>query len=614
MTAQDPHGKANHEAASLLVARGLSVAFARDDDIVNAVNGFNLRIDAGEIVGLMGEPGSGKSTAALALAGLTRGTGRILAGSVAFRGEDILTLAEERRRELRGNGIALVPQNPRAALHPMLTVGVQLVNVYRARHDVDKARARSAATALLDRLGINDPERRLAAYPHELSTGMAQRIVIAMALSGSPELLIADEPTSGLDVTIQAQLLDRLWENARATGSAVLLVTQDLGILANYCDRVAVMQAGNVVETQTVQGFFARPRHPYSRKILALQRSDPDAAGAAAPARSAEIGHADPLLQVRDLYKTFPIKPSNKLVQAVDHVSFDLRSGETFGLVGESGSGKTTVGRSLLQLERPTAGEVLFHDQALHALSEPELRPLRARLQIVFQDPMDSMDPRWTIEQIIGEPLDLGNLSADDKALRVVELLESVALPLALRAERPRGLSAGQLQRVAIARAMATNPEFIVLDEPTSALTPETTAEVLGLLRRLQLEHGVSYLFISHDLATVRFLCHRLAVMYLGQVVETGAKEDLFSSPRHPYSRALLASHLYPELGNRRVDREVRDSLTGEVPSPVDLPEGCYLYGRCPMQQTRCRNERQELTELDDGRAVRCWRVREGAI
>jgi oligopeptide/dipeptide ABC transporter ATP-binding protein len=614
VTVRDPGGSTHNESAALLLASDLSVAFEHDEETVNAVTGFNLQINSGEFVGLMGEPGSGKSTAALALAGLTRGTGRILSGSVDFRGENILELPEERCRQIRGSGIALIPQNPRAALHPMLTVGAQIINVYRTRHAAEKHTARRAAAELLNRLGINDPERRLAAHPHELSTGMAQRAVIAMALTGNPQLLIADEPTSGLDVTIQAQLLDQLWDTARATGSAVLLVTQDLGIVANYCDRVAVMHAGSVVETQSVQGFFARPEHPYSRKILDLQRADPDAVGAAAPARSAEIDRGPPLLQVRDLYKTFPLKPANKVIQAVDHLSFDLRSGETFGLVGESGSGKTTVGRTLLHLEQPTAGEILFHGQALNSLSEKELRPLRANLQIVFQDPMDSMDPRWTIEQVIGEPLALRELSADDKAARVGELLEAVALPLTLRAEKPRALSAGQLQRVAIARAMATNPEFVVLDEPTSALTPETTAEVLALLRRLQLEHGVSYLFISHDLATVKFLCHRVAVMYLGQVVETGAKEELFASPRHPYSRALLASHLYPELGNRRVDRELRDSLSGDVPSPVDLPSGCYLYGRCPMQREPCRNERQELTELADGRSVRCWRVREGEI
>jgi peptide/nickel transport system ATP-binding protein len=598
----------------LLAARDLTVAFQRDGREVTAVAGFYLKIKAGEIVGLMGAPGSGKSTAALALTGLTRSTGQIRAGAVYFRGADILALPEEQRRRLRGTGIALITQNPRAALHPMLAVGAQLIHVYRAHHGVDQDTARRAAVELLGRLGINDPERRMAAFPHELSTGMAQRFVIAMAVAGEPDLLIADEPTSGLDVTIQAQLLDQLWDGARGTGSAVLLVTQDLGIVANYCDRVAVMQAGTVVETQTVAGFFARPEHHYSRNILALQRADPGAAGKAAPARSAETGDRPVLLEVRDLHKTFPLQHSAKVVQAVDRVSFELRSGETFGLVGESGSGKTTVGRTLLHLEQPTGGEILFQNHPLHGMSERELRALRARMQIVFQDPMDSMDPRWTIEQVISEPLGLTDLSPAEKAARVQELLRAVTLPPELCSEKPRALSAGQRQRVAVARAMATNPEFIVLDEPTSALTPETTADMLSLLRRLQLDYGVSYLFISHDLATVRLLCHRIAVLYLGQVVETGAKEDIFAAPRHPYTRALLASHLYPDLENRRVDRAVRETLKGEVPSPVDLPRGCYLYGRCPVQQARCRSEPQELKQMEEGRAVRCWRVREGEI
>ncbi len=614
MSAQGPAGRRDDGREPLLVARDLTVAFQRDGGEVTAVDGFNLEIRAGEIVGLMGAPGSGKSTAALALTGLTRSTGQIRSGAVDFLGANILALPEERRRQLRGKGIGLITQNPRAALHPMLRVGAQLINVYRAHHGVDRETARRAAAQLLGRLGINDPERRLAAYPHELSTGMAQRFVIAMAVAGEPQLLIADEPTSGLDVTIQAQLLDQLWDGARATGSAVLLVTQDLGIVANYCDRVAVMHAGRVVETQTVGQFFAQPQHSYSRNILALLRSDPGAAGETAPARSAEIGDRPVLLQVKDLHKTFPLQHSAKVVQAVDRVSFQLRGGETFGLVGESGSGKTTVGRTLLHLEQPTGGEILFQGHPLHEMAERQLRPLRARMQIVFQDPMDSMDPRWTIEQVISEPLGLTELSATAKAARVQQLLQAVALPLELRAEKPRALSAGQRQRVAVARAMAPDPDFIVLDEPTSALTPETTVEMLSLLRRLQLDFGVSYLFISHDLATVRVLCHRIAVLYLGQVVETGAKEDIFAAPRHPYTRALLASHLYPELENRRVDRAVRETLKGEVPSPVDLPSGCYLYGRCPMQRERCRSEPQELTRIEEDRAVRCWRVGEGEI
>jgi oligopeptide/dipeptide ABC transporter ATP-binding protein len=602
--------------SALLAASGLSVVFAHAEAPVKALTDFAIDINAGEMVGLMGEPGSGKSTAAFALTGLARSTARIVAGQVHYRGRDILRLPEQQQRQLRGSRIALITQNPRASLHPMLNVGTQLVNVYRAHHAASGRAALSAAADLLRRVGINDPQRRLSAYPHELSTGMAQRVVIAIALAGEPELLIADEPTSGLDVTIQAQLLDQLWDAAQATGSSVLLVTQDLGIVANYCDRVFVMQAGTVVESQSVAKFFQMPAHPYSQKILALQRTDPNATdtGAAPPADAVDVVDRPVLLAVKALRKTFPLPHSRKVIQAVDHVSLELRRGETFGLVGESGSGKTTVGRTILHLEKPSGGAIFFQGKALHEMSESQLRPLRARLQIVFQDPMDAMDPRWNIEQIISEPLRLTDLAAVDRSARIDELLTAVGLPLTLRSQKPGSLSAGQQQRIGIARAMATKPDFIVLDEPTSALTPETTVEILKLLRRLQIEFGVSYLFISHDLATVRFLCHRIAVLYLGQVVETGNKDQVFAAPRHPYTRALLASHLYPDLQNRRVDSPQRETLVGDVPSPVDLPAGCYLYGRCPVQQARCRSEPQELAPLADGRAARCWRVLEGEI
>ena len=599
----------------ILSARNLGVAFPHGKGETRVVDGFSLDIKAGEFVGLMGQPGCGKSTAAVALMGLAKPPGRIVSGAVEFLGRDLLTLDEPALREVRGKDIGLIVQNPRTSLHPMLKVGAQISNVYRAHNRTGAREAWEHAVEMLRMVGINDPGRRAHAYPHELSTGMTQRVLIAMALSSRPRLLIADEPTSGLDVTIQAQFLDQMWEATQATGSAVLLVTQNLGIVANYCDRVLIMADGTIVESAPVREFFQAPQHDYSKKVLSLQRAAQGDDPAARVARSADVPDAAALIAVRDLSKDFDIRGSTAKVHAVDHVSFGIRPRECLGLVGESGSGKTTVGRCLLRLETPTAGEIRFGDTPLHAISEDALRRFRTKLQIVFQDPFDSMNPRWSVADVIGEMLDLHtDLRGAARTARIDELLKLVGLDPAIRDAAPRQLNAGRQQRVAIARAIATDPDFIVLDEPTSSLTPETTAEIIHLLMDLSARLGLAYLFISHDLTTVRYICHRVAVMYLGQVVEIGTKEQVLSAPRHPYSKALLSSHLFPDLSHRRVERKERASLRGEIPSPIDLPKGCYLYGRCPAQVDRCRDMPQKLVTLADAREVRCWRVEAGEI
>ena len=599
----------------ILSARSLNVAFPREGGETRVVKDLTLDIKAGEFVGLMGQPGCGKSTASVALMGLVKPPGRIVSGSVSFLGRDLLTLDEPELREIRGRDVGLIVQNPRTSLHPMLKVGVQISNVYRAHNKVGARDAWEHAIGMLRMVGINDPERRAHAYPHELSTGMTQRVLIAMALSSRPRLMIADEPTSGLDVTIQAQFLDQMWEATQATGSAVLLVTQNLGIVANYCDRVLIMVDGTIVESAPVREFFRAPQNAYSRKVLSLQRAAQGDAPRARTARSTDVPPGPALITVKDLSKDFDIRGSAAKVHAADRVSFAIRPRESLGLVGESGSGKTTVGRCLLRLETPTAGEILFRGEPLHAVSEEELRRYRTKLQIVFQDPFDSMNPRWSVAEVIGEMLDLHtSLTGAAKTARIGELLAMVGLDPALHDASPRQLSAGGQQRIAIARAIATSPDFIVLDEPTSALTPETTAEIIHLLMDLSAQLGLAYLFISHDLTTVRYICHQVAVMYLGQIVEIGTKEQVFNTPRHPYSKALLSSHLFPDIEHRRVERKDRTSLEGEIPSPINLPKGCYLYGRCPSQVERCRDMPQVLSTLPDERKVRCWRVEAGEV
>jgi oligopeptide/dipeptide ABC transporter ATP-binding protein len=597
-------------APVLLEVENLTVGYPVDGSYFRPVNGLSMSIREREIVGLVGDAGSGKSTAALALLGLARAPGKILSGSVNFQGRDLLKLDDTAIREIRGRDIGIIVQSPRKALNPMLRVGQQIGYAYRAHNEASEKAGRAKAIEMLRKVGINDPERRSQSYAHELSGGMAQRALIAMALSSKPKLLIADEPTSGLDVTIQAQFLDEMWETVQDTGSSVLLITQELGIIANYCDRVMVLHEGRIVEDAPVPEFFANPQHEYSKAILKLQRErrEPIAAEAGGQQQRA-------LVQTRDLTKHFPLRNSDKKVQAVDRVSFAVDHGETLGLVGESGSGKTTVGRCLIRLEEPTSGEIVYDGVDISTLSRSKLRSYRSKIQIVLQDPFDSLNPRWTIEETLTEALDLHtDLSKAGKRKRCEELIGLVGLETSILARKPQGIGAGALQRASIARALACEPEFIVLDEPTSVLSPRSRIGLIELLKRLQRELGVSYLFISHDLTTVRYLCDKIAVMYLGQIVEKGTVDQVFAAPRHPYSAALLSAHLVPDPSQRRVDRKVPAALQGEIPSPIDLPKGCYLASRCPYAVDACRSNPQMLTDLADGRSVRCHRVAKGEI
>ncbi|MGR3804173.1 oligopeptide/dipeptide ABC transporter ATP-binding protein [Marinibacterium profundimaris] len=566
-----------------------------------AIDSISLDVRKGEIVGLLGESGSGKSVAAYAMLGLTKPMGQITSGEVILGGRDLLKLPQPALRDMRGKEIGLIVQNPRSSLHPMIPVGSQIGNAWRAHNTGSADAARSRAIEMLELVGINDPERRLASFAHELSGGMAQRVLIAMALSSMPGLLVADEPTSGLDVTIQAQFLDQLWKTVRTTGSSVLLVTQEDGIIANYCDRVVVLENGRIVDQDDTRAYFARKR----------KSADHVPARSDAPANTDQADA--PLLDVHGLTKNFPIAGTDKSVHAVNGVDFSIRPGEAIGLVGESGSGKSTVGRLIIRLLEASEGRIFFKGDDVQLKTGAALKATRSRMQIVLQDPYDSVDARWTVENILMEPLKVhGDLDRKARAERVRELMGLVELDPSMLKMRPGDLGAGALQRVNIARSLATNPEFVILDEPTSVLAPSSRDSLIALLRRLQSELGLSFLFISHDLTTVSQVCDRVAVMYLGQIVEVGATAELFENPRHPYTRALIASHLAPDPHNRRVDRENEDRLAGEIPSPIDLPKGCFLYGRCSYRLDRCKAEPQQLSRDEYGRQVRCWRVQAG--
>jgi oligopeptide/dipeptide ABC transporter ATP-binding protein len=600
----------------LLEVRDLTVAFVGDRATREVLSRVSLSVADGEVLGVVGESGSGKSILLAAILQLLQPPWRVLGGKVLLRGENLLEQDEARLAALRGKDLALALSNPRQHLNPILTIGRHLSDVIRAHRPMGHAASLAAAVELLKAVNIPDPVLRLQAYPHELSGGMCQRVILALAIANAPKLLIVDEPTSGLDVTVSVQILDLMRDAVRKLNSGLLLVSRDLGVVANYCERVVVMNAGRVVEEAEVRKFFATPQNVYSRKLL----------HAAAAARDADLAStgtspvlvrteprpeiplpatSGPLLEVRNLVKRFPVR-DGRVLTAVNDVSFAIARGEAVGLVGESGSGKTTVGRCVLRLIEPTSGTLRFNGQEVGKSTAVGLRKLRSKLQMVFQDPFDSLDPRQSLSAAIEEPLSLTtDMARGERKVRVADLLRLVGLQQDAAILYPHQVSAGELQRVGIARAIATQPDLVVFDEPTSALDVSVRADILNLLRDLQQRLGMSYLFISHDLTAVRRLCHRTAIMYLGKLVEVGETEELFRAPIHPYSRALLSSVLYPDPAQRHSPF----LLSGEIPSPIDLPSGCALHTRCPMATADCARIEPALEEKAPGRQLSCINV-----
>jgi peptide/nickel transport system ATP-binding protein len=600
----------------LLEVRDLTVAFVGDRATREVLSRVSLSVADGEVLGVVGESGSGKSILLAAILQLLQPPWQVLGGKVLLRGENLLEQNEARLTALRGKDLALALSNPRQHLNPILTIGRHLSDVIRAHRPMRHAASLAAAVELLKAVNIPDPVLRLQAYPHELSGGMCQRVILALAIANAPRLLIVDEPTSGLDVTVSVQILDLMRDAVRKLNSGLLLVSRDLGVVANYCERVVVMNAGRVVEEAEVRKFFATPQNVYSRKLL----------HAAAAARDADLAStgtspvlvrteprpeiplpatSGPLLEVCNLVKRFPVR-DGRVLTAVNDVSFAIERGEAVGLVGESGSGKTTVGRCVLRLIEPTSGTLRFNGQEVGKSTGVGLRKLRSKLQMVFQDPFDSLDPRQSLSAAIEEPLSLTtDMARDERKARVADLLRLVGLPQDAAILYPHQVSAGELQRVGIARAIATQPDLVVFDEPTSALDVSVRADILNLLRDLQQRLGMSYLFISHDLTAVRRLCHRTVIMYLGKLVEVGETEELFHAPIHPYSRALLSSVLYPDPAQRHSPF----LLSGEIPSPIDLPSGCALHTRCPMATADCARIEPVLEEKAPGRQLSCINV-----
>ncbi|NAZ86344.1 dipeptide ABC transporter ATP-binding protein [Kineococcus indalonis] len=547
--------------APLLRVRDLRVSYAARGGRREVVHGASFDVRAGEVVAVVGESGSGKSTTAHAVVGLLAAGGSVDAGSVLLEGEELVGLPERAWRAVRGARVGLVPQDPTLSLNPVQRVGEQVAEALVVHGLAKGAAARARAVELLTAAGLPDAAVRARQFPGELSGGMRQRVLIAAALAAGPRLLVADEPTSALDVTVQRQVLDHLELLTRQAGTAVLLITHDLAVAADRASRVVVMSQGEVVEVGSAQQVLTDPRHPYTRSLLAAAPSLSSARLSARPRTPAGASAAppqprpgEPLVEVRSLVKEFALPGRGGVQRAVSDVSFTVARGETLALVGESGSGKTTTARLVLGLERPTSGEVRFEGRETSRLRGAAWRALRRRAQLVYQNPYASLDPRVPVGETIAEPLRaFGVGDRASRRRRAAELLDDVRLPADVLTRKPAELSGGQRQRVAVARALALEPDLVVCDEPVSALDVSVQAQILELLVQLQADHGLSYLFISHDLAVVRQVSDRVGVVRRGELVEIGATAEVFAHPQHPYTLELLRA-----IPGRRALEDVR--------------------------------------------------------
>lgn len=527
----------------LLQVENLRVVFNTRDGQTVAVEDLSFSLQSGQVLGIVGESGSGKSVACYSLLGLVPSPpGKVEAGRALFHGDDLLRMSEAQLRAVRGNKIAMIFQDPMTCLNPYMRIADQLIEVLREHSSISKKEARSKAIAALDEVGIRDAATRIDDYPHQFSGGMRQRVMIAMALLAEPELLIADEPTTALDVTVQAQILALIKNLQRTRQLAVIFITHDLGVAAQMADHIVVMEKGRMVEQGLTQEIFAAPREAYTQKLLAAVLTSTKTPNAA-------LAQAEPLLQVSNLNTWFVqmagivFRKVISQVKGVDNISLSIRTGEILGVVGESGSGKSTLGRSIIRLVEPQSGEVLFAGQNLLALDPLQLKQLRPQVQMIFQDPYASLNPRMTVFDTLAEPLLLHGIATKSTLLEQVNhLMDDVGLDRRFIRKYPHEFSGGQRQRIAIARALASKPRLIIADEPVSALDVTIRAQILALLLELTQKHKLTMLFISHDMSVVRYLCDRVVVMQKGQIIEQGETEELFNQPKAEYTRQLLAA------------------------------------------------------------------------
>ncbi|WNS78350.1 ABC transporter ATP-binding protein [Domibacillus sp. DTU_2020_1001157_1_SI_ALB_TIR_016] len=671
----------------LLDIKELSVGFKVKNGFINAVNKVDLKINKGEILCLVGESGSGKTITSLSIMRLIDfNNGVINHGDIQLNGQSLAKLTPQKMNELRGKKMAMIFQEPMSALDPVYSIGYQIKEVIKRHSKTNRATAHDKAVTLLKRVGIPEAELRMKQYPYELSGGMLQRVMIAIALAGEPDLLIADEPTTALDVTTQSQILHLLQELKVEFNLSILLITHDLGIAAQLAGRVVVMYSTKVVEEAPTVQLFDKPAHPYTKGLLqsivpangeqkkrlySIKGSIPSLSNAPEgcrfhprcpyatdqckleepPLKSYEgrkvaCWHADvlmnedfqqtdteagvtiienkkhfpeimessnedtvsPLVEIVHLKKYFPIQkgyfpPTKTHIKAVDDVSFSIHKGETFGLVGESGCGKSTLGRVLLQLEKASSGNVLFQGKNLAALNRRDLKLAKADMQVVFQDPYGSINPRWKIGDIIGEPFRVHqSLSSKEQKEKVLNIMNLVGLNTSWYDRYPNEFSGGQRQRIGIARAIALNPKFILADEAVSALDVSVQSQIINLFQDLQDNLGLTYLFIGHGLDVMRHISNRIGVMYLGKLVEIAPADELFQHPSHHYTKALLSA--VPIADPKQKRNFV--SINGEIPSPANPPSGCRFHTRCPAAKAICRQETPDLISRGAGHQVAC--------